>query len=226
MRHLWSFLAGVVAAPVSWILLALGQQGSASTFDRWTQAGTYNVANLIEPTVYLAVGGLVLGLLASLRISPLGPLVAGLLLVAPYAGLFVRPFAVRDRVPDGWRLFGDHVPLRLPLQNGTILLIGVLLLMATFSLQRWRRWPLARAEAAGREGWAAPAGYAPSAGPDGTDGDRTMDWSLLRAPSSESETAPMSLGYPEQDGTAAPRREVGSPWSEPPRSTRRDSAAR
>ncbi len=83
MRHLWSFLAGMVAAPVAWILLALGQQGSASTVDRWTEAGTYNVANLIEPTVYLAVGGLALGLLATLRISPLGPLVAGLLLVAP-----------------------------------------------------------------------------------------------------------------------------------------------
>ncbi|ASW53712.1 hypothetical protein [Plantactinospora sp. KBS50] len=237
MRHLWSFLAGVVAAPVCWVLLALGQQGSASTIDRWTSAGTYNVANLIEPTVYLVVGGLVLGLLASLRISPLGPVAAGIMLVAPYVGLFVRPFAVRDWIPDGWKLFGDPVPMRLPLQNGTILLLGLLLLMAVFSGQRWRRWPkptpavpastvaapaVAAGEPAARGTTDKPAGGAPATG-TGSDPERTQDWSLLRAPASEPDTKPASLGYPQPDSPPAPRREAGSPWSDPP-SPRRDGA--
>ncbi|TDB84201.1 hypothetical protein E1091_17680, partial [Micromonospora fluostatini] len=141
MRHLWSFLAGLVVAPVTWVLVTLGQDGSTRTVDRWVEVGTFNTANLIEPAVYLAVGGILLGLLGTLRVSPLGPLVAGLLLVTPYVGMFVAPFEVRDRIPDGWGVFGDPLPLELPVENGTLFLIGVLLMMAVVSRQRWRRWP-------------------------------------------------------------------------------------
>ncbi|HEY0696250.1 MAG TPA: hypothetical protein VGD43_00390, partial [Micromonospora sp.] len=141
MRHLWSFLAGVVAAPLTWILVTLGQDGSARTVNRWMEVGTFNTANLLEPAVYLAVTGILLGLLGTLRFSPLGPAVAGLLLITPYVGLLLSPFRVHDAVPSGWKVLGDPLPLRLPLENGTLLLLGLLLFMATFSLQRWRRWP-------------------------------------------------------------------------------------
>ncbi|GAB3945493.1 hypothetical protein GCM10027614_37380 [Micromonospora vulcania] len=141
MRHLWSFLAGLVVAPITWALVTLGQDGSSRTVDRWVEIGTFNTANLIEPAVYLGVGGVLLGLVATLRVSPLGPLVAGLLLVTPYVGMFVAPFEVRDAIPQEWKVFGDPLPLRLPVENGTLFLIGLLLLMATFSGQRWRQWP-------------------------------------------------------------------------------------
>ncbi|MFV2101759.1 hypothetical protein [Micromonospora sp. LOL_024] len=214
MRHLWSFLAGLVVVPVTWVLVALGQGGSASTLDRWVEIGTANTANLIEPAVYLAVGGVVLGLLGTLRISPLGPLVAGLLLVTPYVGLFVAPFRVRERIPDSWKFLGDPLPLRLPVENGTLFLIGVLLLVATFSGQRWRRWP-------------APVAASAPVADDASGGDSTAnDWPPA-TPSAERDNNPLTLGYPDPTPTEPlPRRTGGgSPWSAPPGNLpRRDDA--
>ncbi|MER5459066.1 hypothetical protein ABT008_30325 [Micromonospora sp. NPDC002389] len=214
MRHLWSFLAGLVVAPVTWVLVTLGQDGSAGTVDRWVEIGTSNTANLIEPAVYLAVGGIVLGLLGTLRISPLGPLVAGLLLITPYVGLFVAPFRVRERIPADWEFLGDPLPLRLPVQNGTLFLIGLLLLMATFSGQRWRRWP-------------TPAPVVPPPAEATTQDLPVTEWPPPQA--AERDTEPLSLGYPDPDDTPTeplPRRTSGtSPWSAPPGSLpRRDDA--
>ncbi|MFI7607208.1 hypothetical protein ACIBTV_18995 [Micromonospora sp. NPDC049366] len=212
MRHLWSFLAGLVVVPVTWVLVTLGQDGSSRTVDRWVDLGTFNTANLIEPAVYLGVGGVLLGLLGTLRISPVGPLVAGLLLVTPYIGMFVAPFTVRDRIPDGWKVFGDPLPLQLPVENGTLFLIGLLLLMATFSVQRWRRWPRPATEA-------APATQAAET--------PTREFSLADWPPSGSpdrDTAPLTLGYPDASTPTEPlpRRTGGeSPWSAPPRTANR-----
>ncbi|MGN9774208.1 hypothetical protein ACTMS0_00285 [Micromonospora sp. H33] len=208
MRHLWSFLAGLVVAPVTWVLVTLGQDGSADTVARWVEIGRFNSANLIEPAVWLAVAGVLLGLLGTLRVSPVGPLVAGLLLAAPYVGLFVAPFAVRDAIPEGWKVLGDPLPLRLPLENGTLFLIGLLLMMAAFSGQRWRRWP--RPEAG--------AELTPADGPERTD-FTLNDWPSA----SDRDTNPMTLGYPDPTPTdPLPRRAGGeSPWSAPPRGTNR-----
>ena len=158
MRHLWSFLAGLVVAPVTWVLVTLGQDGSSRTVDRWVEIGTYNTANLIEPAVYLGVAGILLGLLGTLRISPLGPLVAGLLLITPYVGMFIAPFTVRDRIPDGWKVLGDPLPLRQPVENGTLFLIGLLLLMADV-----QRAALAALAATGDRGRSRPRPTRPTA---------------------------------------------------------------
>ncbi|MFD6562823.1 hypothetical protein [Micromonospora profundi] len=209
MRHLWSFLAGLVVAPITWVLVTLGQDGSSRTVDRWVEIGTFNTANLIEPAVYLGVGGVLLGLLGTLRFSPAGPLVAGLLLAIPYVGMFVAPFEVRDAVPQGWKVFGDPLPLLLPVENGTLFLIGLLLLMATFSGQRWRPWPQAVTTP-------APA-TASADSPRGDDFTMT-DWPTPE--SSERDTAPLTLGYPADPTPTEPLpRRVGgeSPWSAPPR---------
>jgi len=216
MRHLWSFLAGLVAAPLTCVLVALGQDGSARTVARWVDLGTYHTANLIQAAVYLGVAGIVLGLLGTLRVSPLGPFVAGLLLVAPYVGLFVDPFAVRNAVPTDWKVFGDPLRLVPILDNGTTFLIGALLLMAVFSGKRWRRWP-------------RPAGGAPAPAASGAGEPASTDWSALASPI-DPDTRPMTLGYPEPDTEPLPplpRREVGrtgSPWSGPPRGRRDDAA--
>ncbi|KAB1905829.1 hypothetical protein, partial [Micromonospora sp. AMSO31t] len=189
MRHLWSFLAGLVVAPVTWVLVTLGQDGSGRTVHRWVEIGTYSTPNLIEPAVYLGVAGILLGLLGTLRFSPLGPAVAGLLLVVPYLGLFVAPFTVRDRIPEDWKMLGDPLPLRQPLENGTLFLIGVLLLMAVFSGQRWRQRPGGPAEAeltpAGK-----PVEHNTSLG-DWPPADPTKD------PTKDGDTAPLTLAYPD-----------------------------
>lgn len=204
MRHLWSLLLGLVAAPLVWVLVATGQDGSSRTVGNWVKTDTFNWANLIEPAVYLAAAGFLLGLVGMLRISPLGPLVAGLLLVTPYVAMFRAPFGVRDAVPDGWRLFGDPVPLDQPLDNGTLFLIGSMLLMATFSAQRWRRWP------------AAPDSSLPPGG------DQPFDWST---PATH-DSSPLSLGYPDLPSrTDTLPQQAGSPWTAPPRTgTGRDGA--
>ncbi|WP_213453590.1 hypothetical protein [Micromonospora sp. NBRC 107566] len=141
MRHLWSLLAGVVVAPLTWALVALGQDGSTRTVDGWLDTGRFDTADLIRPACYLGATAILLGLLATLRFSPLGPAVAGLALAAPYAALFVDPLAVRDAVPANWSVLNQDLPLLLPVRNGTLGVIGVLLLMAVFSRHRWRRWP-------------------------------------------------------------------------------------
>ena len=206
MRHLWSFLAGLAVAPVTWVLVTLGQDGSERTVDRWVEIGTYSTPNLIEPAVYLGVAGILLGLLGTLRFSPFGPLVAGLLLAVPYIGLFVAPFSVRDRVPDDLKLLGDPLPLRDPLDNGTLFLIGVLLLMAVFSTSRWRRPatpPTAEAELTPA---VAPVEHKPA----------LTDWPP--APAKDPDTPPLTLAYPEAPTEPLPRRTGGeSPWSAPPR---------
>jgi hypothetical protein len=221
MRHLWSFLAGLVSAPLAWVLITLGQDGSSRTVTHWVEVGTFTTANLIEPTVYLGVAGIVLGLLGTLRVSPLGPLVAGLLLVGPYVGLFVDPFALRNRLPDDWRIFGDRLPLVQPVQNGTLFLLGVLLLMATFSARRWQRWPTS-----------ADAGAPPPPESPADDETPTTDWSALTADLPDRDTSPPTLGYPTPATPAPPlpRRDEASahesPWSAPPRTgTQRETTA-
>jgi hypothetical protein len=143
MRHLWSLLAGVVAAPLVWLLIAAGQTQWQGTVTEWTAAGRFDTADLIVPGIFLAVAGIVLGLLATLRVSPVGPLVAGLLLLIPTVGMFIHPFDAAEMISDedGWVLLDQAIRPRLPVGNGTLLMLSALLLIAIFSASRWRRLP-------------------------------------------------------------------------------------
>ncbi|GAA4577725.1 hypothetical protein GCM10023176_51790 [Micromonospora coerulea] len=213
MRHLWSFLAGLVVAPVTWVLVTLGQDGSTRTVHRWVEIGTYSTPNLIEPAVYLGAAGILLGLLGTLRVSPLGPLVAGLLLVTPYIGMFLAPFTVRGWIPDDWKVLGDPLPLRQPVENGTVFLIGLLLLVAVLSAQRWRQWPAAT----------SPAEAELTAADKPVENNFSLsDWPSTGARDDRG-TAPLTLGYPDPTPTdPLPRRATGeSPWSAPPRAATR-----
>jgi hypothetical protein len=158
----------VLAAPVTWGLIAVGQARTQQTVTGWVDSRGFDTTKLIEPALYLAAAGILLGLIATLRISPLGPLVAGLLLGAPYVGMFISPLRLRNAVPDGWKIFNRQVPLRVPLDNGTLLLVAALLLVAVFSAQRWRRWP-APAPGAAALATTGPASFTPEA-------EATRDW--------------------------------------------------
>jgi hypothetical protein len=143
MRHLGSLIAGILIAPAAWILIALGQQKSATTIAAWQQSGGYNTRDLLLPASYLLAAGILVGLIATLRISPVGPLVAGLFYAGTYVGLFISPTRVRNAVPGTLNLLNRDIAMRTPLDNGTLLLVGIALLIAVFSFGRWRARPSA-----------------------------------------------------------------------------------
>ncbi|ROO51674.1 hypothetical protein EDC02_6559 [Micromonospora sp. Llam0] len=157
MRHLWSFLSGLAAAPLCWLLIAVGQTTSARTIAGWVTDGSYHTATLLAPAAFVFAAGLLLGLLGTLRFSPLGPLTAGLALAAPYVAMFVDPFGARDLIGTPWRLFGEPVVLLQPVENGTLGLLGVLLSTAVLSRQRWRSRPATNGTAADKAGSDAAA---------------------------------------------------------------------
>jgi hypothetical protein len=143
MRHLGSLLAGLVIAPLAWVLLAFGQ---TRVYAYWSPTAVDHNYPWIEPILYLVAAGLLVGLLASTRISPVGPLVAGAAyLAAGVAGLASASAA--KLLPHLLTISGRRADLRLPVGNGTAIVLGAAMLVAVVSASRWRRWPVAPARA-------------------------------------------------------------------------------
>nr|BFE65226.1 hypothetical protein GCM10020063_097520 [Dactylosporangium thailandense] len=143
MRHVGSLIAGMFIAPIAWLLIAIGQQQSAETVAKWVERGAFDSVDLLVPAAYLLGAGLLIGLIASLRISPVGPIVAGLALLATYVSLFIDPLSVMNSLPRDLAIGSLKVDLRLPIVNGTTAVLGLALLIAAFSVKRWRTWPTA-----------------------------------------------------------------------------------
>ncbi len=222
MRHLWSLLAGVVSAPVVWLLLASGQYRAQAVVAGWSAAGRFDPTDLVGPVILLAVAGIVLGLLGTLRWSPAGPVAAGLLFVTPTVLMFAHPFQTLEgffRPADASprRVLAQDLAPWLPVENGTLLVLGALLLMAVFSSQRWRRWP------------GAPRPAAPAAARPATDHELIAGISALgggrREPATTREPTPMTddeilAAAAALDGLPAPARTApdrpGQPAGEAP----------
>src|SRR5262249_18301044 len=122
MRHLGSLLMAIVVAPLAWVLLAFGM---GQVHPNW-EPHAYAWAG---PVTALVAGGLLLGVPACLRLSPLGPLAAGVAYLGyGIAGLTVE--RLHDVLPSTWTVVDRDVPLRVPLDNGTAIALGCLLLVA------------------------------------------------------------------------------------------------
>jgi hypothetical protein len=143
MRHLYTLIAAVFVAPLSWILLAFGQDRSAQAFANAQHNGAYDTSDFVRPMVYLAVAGLLLGLLATLRFSPLGAVLTGMGYAASYVALLFDPKGVLGLFPKNLSMAGHSVDPTIPLRTGTAMLLGALMLVAAVSVGRWRRWPSA-----------------------------------------------------------------------------------
>jgi hypothetical protein len=141
MRHAWTLLAAAVIAPLAWLLLAFGQDRSLRALPGGQATGELTANGFVRPALCLAAAGILLGLLASLRVSPLGAVVTGIAYCASYVVLLVSPDRVAAALPDRLSLAGRSVDPTLPLRSGTALMIGVLLLIGVVSAGRWRRWP-------------------------------------------------------------------------------------
>ncbi|MEV4756896.1 hypothetical protein AB0J86_17530 [Micromonospora sp. NPDC049559] len=139
MRHIGTVIAAAVVGPAVWILLAIGQPRSAAAFQA-ARDGGIAVDDVVRPLLLLVAGGLVLGLLAMLRFSPLGAVLVGAGYLASYLGPVFSPglLDLVDRKPS---LAGHQIDLAAPVRSGTTLVLGALLLVGVVSAQRWRRWP-------------------------------------------------------------------------------------
>ncbi len=137
MRHVGTLIAALVIAPLAWLLIAFGQDRSAVAFS----ADTLHPGDFVRPLQYLAAAGLLLGIIATLRFSPLGAIVSGVAYLSSYALLLVAPDGVVKAVSHHVSIAGHRADLALPVRTGTTVVMGALLVVAAASIGRWRRWP-------------------------------------------------------------------------------------
>jgi hypothetical protein len=137
MRHVWSLLAGIVIAPLAWLVIAYGQAAISDS----GQIGADRP--LWFGLILLALVGLALGTVGSLRVSPAGPLVVASSYVGATVFLIAAPDAAQHMLPDVWLVLGELVVPASPISSGVLGLIGTMLLVAVVSAQRWRSWPKA-----------------------------------------------------------------------------------
>jgi hypothetical protein len=203
MRHLWSLIAGLVIAPLAWLLLGysnglfLAAAHENSDLKKWLAVGLVVVAALIA------------GFITSLRMSPLGPVIAGLLLTGVSVITIIAPKDVFDALPALPKIggIGGDGLLAGSLANLHLLIIGVIFLVGVFSAGRWRSWP-------------EPVAH-PSVGPV----NPMVDTGRIEAikgyspdgEPTEEHTAPQhTVEVPEQRGAHSAPDDGESPWAAPP----------
>jgi hypothetical protein len=141
MRHIATLLAAVVIGPLAWVLIAFGQDRSVQIFATADRAGVLHGSDFTRPLLVLAAAGVLLGLIATLRVSPLGAVVTGTVYAASYLLLLAAPGTVLRLFRHSLSIAGRHADASTPIRTGTALVLGGLLLVAVFSAGRWRRWP-------------------------------------------------------------------------------------
>jgi hypothetical protein len=147
MRHLGTLIAAIVIAPLAWILLAFGQDRSAQAFVNAQNHGAFDKGDFVRPLVLLAAAGVLLGLIGTLRLSPLGAGLTGIVYSGSYLALLINPKGLLDLFPKGFSVGNHYADPSTPLRTGTALVLGALLLLGATSLGRWRRWPGGEASA-------------------------------------------------------------------------------
>ncbi|BCL16638.1 hypothetical protein [Micromonospora sagamiensis] len=142
MRHIKTVIAALGVGPLAWFLLAAGQGRSLRVFGEAQESGgALDPDALLKPLLVLAAAGLLLGLVATVRISPLGSVLTGLAYSASYVGLLFSPARLLDLLGHKLSVAGYQIDLLVPVRTGTSVLLGSLLLVGVASVQRWRRWP-------------------------------------------------------------------------------------
>ena len=128
MRHLYRLLSGLGVAAATILIFSIDHDDYSRGF----------------ASARIVVAGLLLGLVAMPRISPVGPIVAGLLLLMPVALLELDWGLFRALFLSGYHadLGGLHLSwLEAGLSSGYLGLAGAMMIMAAISAQRWRAWP-------------------------------------------------------------------------------------
>jgi hypothetical protein len=141
MRHLGTLIAAIAIGPLAWLLLAVGQDRSARIFAEAQSDAALRAGDFVRPLLLLTAAGLLLGLVATLRFSPLGAALVGTAYASSYVSLLVAPDRVLNVFGHHVSVAGHRVDLATPIRSGTAMVLGTLLLVAVVSVHRWRRWP-------------------------------------------------------------------------------------
>jgi hypothetical protein len=197
MRHLGTLIAAIVIAPAAWLLLAFGQGEAGKSFAKAQASGAWPAGDFLAPLLLLAGAGILLGLIGTLRFSPLGAVVTGLAYTASFVALLFAGKAVNDLLNYSVTISGRTADLRSPVGSGVSLVLGALLLVSAASVKRWRQWPGTVAEPG------APLD-------EGATEDTKPFW-----PTPEPATTSAPLGTFGGDETPT-ERQFGSPWRTPP----------
>ena len=161
MRHLISLVASLVAAPLIWLAGGYG-------FNRL--ASSLTVGESLDPKMGPALAGLCLLIVAGAlyaglvltRISPVGPVVVGVVYAAMTFWITLAPQSFLDTMPDD----PDDYPGLYTGMTRVSLLLAIPLLLTALSPRRWRQDDAPRAAHAPAGGYqpAAP-GYPPPGQP-------------------------------------------------------------
>jgi hypothetical protein len=242
MRHIGTLIAAIVIGPLAWILIAFGQDRSAAAFANVQKNnGAFHTGDFVRPLIFLLAAGLILGLIATLRFSPLGAGLTGVVYVLSYVWLFIDAKGLLNIFKHPLSIGGETADPTIPVRTGTTLLVGALLLVSVVSMARWRRWPrpgAATAVPAGTapdpadpyglgagdpsmfrsETTAVPVGAGTMAGSSGESTESVIPaQSTADAPAPSwpvSSESPTRLVESDQSGSAG-RTPSGSPWSTP-----------
>jgi hypothetical protein len=137
MRHVLSVVLSIILAPVIYVAaglaaLKLDAAHLVTTSIQWSDAGVGLAAGVVAGVGY--------AVLVMSRISPLGPVVAGLAYLGVTIWSFLAPTSFRDRFD--FDIAGQHHLLLQPAGAGTLLL-AIPLLATVFSGRRWSPGPAA-----------------------------------------------------------------------------------
>lgn len=133
MRHLGSILLSLLLAPLIWALTGIG----TTRFSEAYAGGSDRVITAAVAIAALLAAGGAYALLVLPRLAPLGPALAGLILLGATVWPLVDRASFIDTVPGTFiRVEGA---LRAPAAAGLGLLLAVPLLATLASPRRWRR---------------------------------------------------------------------------------------
>ncbi|MGH3648544.1 MAG: hypothetical protein ACRDTM_15385, partial [Micromonosporaceae bacterium] len=164
MRHVLSGLAGFFVAPLALVLYGIGSYQS-----RLAMMQTFSGLDAAPWLLLVLAAGVLIGLVAMLRTSPVGPLVAGgfyllLLLINILSPrlMFQALHFVFGGASRGSFWGRMSFAIQDPIYSGAVGFVGAALVVAAFSAQRWRTWPSGPGAAPAPPG---PYGSPPFGGP-------------------------------------------------------------
>ncbi len=135
MRHLGSIVLSIICAPIIYVLTGVGMVKFAQNAGPVASGQSNNWTDVGIAAGSIVVAGALWAVLTMVRMSPLGPLIAGLALIgAEVWGLLDQSDLVKLL---GTSVMGIHGAAEAPL-NGPALLMAIPMLATIFIPRRWR----------------------------------------------------------------------------------------